>query len=147
MLRAVLAVIVGYVVTSVLIFACFTGAYLLMGADNAFRPGSYDISHRWLALAFVVDFVAAVIGGLVCAAIAKGGKAPLALAALTLVLGVLLAIPSMMAVRNTGPTIRRGSVSNLEAMQRAKEPIWAPLLTPLVGAVGVLVGAKLKRRS
>jgi len=146
MLRAILAVIVSYVVMSVLIFAGFTGAYLLMGVDRAFRPESYDISHRFLALGFVIDFVVAVIAGLLCAAIAKGGKAPLVLAAVTLVLGILLSIPSIMAARNTGPTIRRGSVSNIEAMERVREPIWAPILIQFVGAAGVLVGAKLRRR-
>ncbi|MDQ3667052.1 MAG: hypothetical protein M3410_10870 [Acidobacteriota bacterium] len=41
MLRAVLAVIVGYVVMVLLVFATFSLAYLLMGADGAFRPGTY----------------------------------------------------------------------------------------------------------
>jgi hypothetical protein len=33
----------------------------------------------------------------------------------------------------------------MEAMQNAKQPAWIVLLNPLLGAAGVLVGARLKR--
>lgn len=147
MVRAVLAVIASYIVMFLLLFACFTAAYLLLGVNHAFRPASYDVSHRWLALMFAVHFVAAAIAGLVCAAIAKGGKAPLALAVVVLVMGILFAIPVLTAQRTAASMVRTGDVPNIEAMQRARMPPWAALLTPVVGVVGVLIGARLKRRS
>jgi hypothetical protein len=96
----------------------------------------------------VVYFVLGIISGLVCAAIAKGGKAPLALAAVVLLLGLLFAIPSIIARNDTTNMVRAaGDVPMFEAMQKAKEPLWGPLLFPVVGAAGVLIGGKLKRRS
>jgi hypothetical protein len=145
MLRAILAVIVSYIVMFVLIFVAFTCAYLLMGADNAFKPGTYQASNRWIAMAFAVNLVIAIIGGLICAVIAKGGKAPLALAAVVFVLGLLLAIPALMIKKPD--MVRTGNVSNMEAMQKAKQPPWVPFTFPIIGAIGVLIGGKLKRRA
>ena len=144
MIRAILAVIVSYVLMFVLIFLAFTGVYLVLRADGAFKPGSFEASSTWIAIAFVVNFVVAVIGGMVCAAIARGGKAPIALAAVVFVLGLLLAIPSLMVQK--ADAVRAGDVPMFEAMQKAKEPPWVPLTFPIVGAIGVLIGGKLKGR-
>jgi len=147
MLRAILAVVISYVLMFVLIFITFTCVYLLLGADGAFKPGTYDASNLWLAIAFLVNLVIAIIGGLICAAISKGGKARLGLAIVVFVMGLLLAIPSIMAQKANPNMVRAGNVSNMEAMTRAKEPVWVPLLFPFIGAAGVLIGGKLKRRS
>ena len=144
MARSIIAVIVSYIVMFFLVFLTFTCVYLLLGANGAFKPGTYDASNRWLAIAFAVNFVIAIIGGLICAAIAKGGRAHIALAVVVFVLGVLLAIPSIMKAKPD--MVRIGSVSNMEAMQRARQPIWTPLLFPFIGAAGVMIGGKLKRR-
>ena len=143
MIRAILAVIVSYVLMFVLMFLAFTGVYLVLRADGAFKPGSFEASSTWIAIAFAVNFVIAVIGGMVCAAIAKGGKAPIALSAVVFVLGLLLAIPSLMVQK--ADVVRAGDVPMFEAMQKAKEPPWVPLTFPIVGAIGVLIGGKLKR--
>jgi hypothetical protein len=145
MLRAILAVIVSYVLMFVLIFLAFTCAYYVLGAEGSFKPGSFAASNTWIAIAFAVNFVVAVIGGFICAAIAKGGRAPIALAAVVFVLGLLLAVPSLMVPR--ADAVRAGDVPMFEAMQKAKEPPWVPLTFPIVGAIGVLIGGKLKRRS
>src|SRR5437660_12921966 len=92
--RAILAVIVGYLVMFLLLFAGFTSAYLVLGADQAFKPGSYQVSNRWLALSFALHIVVGLIGGFLCAAIAKGGKAPLALAIVAVVIGLLMGLPA-----------------------------------------------------
>ena len=147
MLRAIVAVIVSYILMFVLVFLAFTGVYVILRADGAFKPGSFEASTQWIAIAFVVNFVVAVIGGLICAAIAKGGKAPIALAAVVFVLGLLLAIPSLMAQRANGDAVRIGDVPMFEAMQKAKEPPWVSLTFPIVGVIGVLIGGRLKRRA
>src|SRR5713101_6280266 len=92
MLKSVLAVIVGYIVMFILQVAAFMTIYTLMGADWSFKPGSFQASTRWTVMQFAVLFVTALIAGLICAAIAKGGKAPLALAAVVLALGFLFAV-------------------------------------------------------
>ena len=144
--RAILAVIVSYVVMFLLFFAGFTCAYLILGADQAFKPGSYHVSNRWLALSFALHIVVGLIGGFLCAAIAKGGKAPLALAIVAVVIGLLLGIPAIMAQRNMPSTPRTHDVPNLEAMQKVRQPIWAPIALPIVAGIGILIGGKLKRR-
>ncbi len=147
MARAIIAVIVSYVLMFVLVFIAFTCLYLVLGADGAFKPGSYDASNLWMALSIAIDLVIAILAGLICAAIAKGGRAHVALAVVVVVIGLLLVIPTIM-VHNAKPTLAHtGNVSNMEAMQRARQPIWAPFLFPFVGAAGVLIGGRLKRRS
>src|SRR2546430_4382329 len=121
--RAILAVIVSYVVMFILLFAGFTCAYLVLGADQAFKPGSYHVSNRWLALSFALHIVVGLIGGFLCAAIAKGGKAPLALAIVAVVVGLLLGIPAILAHRNTPSTPRTQNVPHLDAMHRARQPV------------------------
>ncbi|MFL6208374.1 MAG: hypothetical protein ACJ74W_05960 [Pyrinomonadaceae bacterium] len=144
MARSILAVIVGYVVMFLFIFVLFTGLYLLLGANASFKPGSYRPSILWLALSTPLAFGAAIIGGYVCAALARGGRAPLALAVLVLVLGVICAVPVLMAP--DANAVRTSDVSNMEAMQKANEPTGVALTNPLLGAAGVLVGSWLRRK-
>jgi hypothetical protein len=144
MLRSILAVIAGYVAIFLLIFVLFTALYLLLGANASFKPGSYQPSSLWLALSTPLAFVAAGVGGYLCAALARGGRAPLALAALVLVLGVIFAVPVLLAPDTNAD--RTSDVSNMEAMQKAKEPTSVALTNPLLGAAGVLVGGRLRRK-
>jgi hypothetical protein len=146
MARSILAVIASYILMFVLTFCAFTGVYMVLRADGSFKPGSFEASNRWIAIAFVVNFIVAVIGGLVCAAIARGGKAPLVLALVVFVLGLLLAIPSLVAQKTNAGLVRSGDVPMMDAMQKAQEPVWVPFTFPFIGAAGVLIGGKLKRR-
>lgn len=144
MLRTIGGVIVGYVVMFLLVFVIFSLAYLSLGADGAFKPGLYEVSSLWLVISFAVGLIAAIAGGFVCALIAQNTKASLALAGLVLVLGLLSAIPVLTANDNR-PQIRTASVGNMEAMMNARQPSWVALLNPLIGAIGVLFGARLKK--
>lgn len=146
MVRSALAVIVGYIVMFVLQVASFMTIYTLVGADWSFKPASYQASTRWTVMQFLVVLVTAIIGGLVCAAIAKGGRAPFALAVVVLVLGLGLAL-SMTAMRPADTKeVRTGNVANMEAMNKARHPVWVVFLGPVIGAVGVVIGGKLRRR-
>ena len=142
--RKILAVIVGYVLMFVCIFVLFTALYLVMGVNGAFKPGSYEPSVLWLTLSTPLAFAAAVVGGYVCAVLARGGRAPLALAVLVLVIGFLSAVPVLTA--KATDDVRPGDLSNMEAMMKAKEPAGVALTNPLLGAAGVLVGGWLRRR-
>lgn len=148
MARSIVAVIVSYILIFALTFLAFTAMYMVLHAGGAFRPGTFEASKRWILGAFLVNFVVAVIGGFVCAAIAKGGKAPIALAIVLFVLGLGLAIPSLMAQKaNVGLVRPRGEIPMMEAMQKAHEPTWVPFTFPIVGAAGVLVGGRLRRKN
>ena len=97
MARVIGAVVAGYVVMFAVVFLTFSGAYLAMGTERAFLPGTYEVSSLWLAVSFVFGFVAALIGGCVCRAIARNTKAVVYLAALVIVLGIALAVPVLTA--------------------------------------------------
>ena|SRR2546430_164201 len=147
MVRSVVAVIVGYIVMFILQVASFMTIYTLVGADWSFKPASYQASTRWTAMQFAVILVTCIIAGLICAAVAKGGKAPLVLAAVVLVLGLGLGALSIALRPVDTHEVRTKSVSNMEAMNKARHPMWVVFLGPVIGAVGVVIGGKLKRRS
>lgn len=146
MARSMIAVIVGYVTMFVLNLLGFVGLYALVGPRQAFKPRLYLASNRWIVTAFVMTFLTAVIAGLICAAIAKGGRAPIGLAIVVLSLGLLLAIPAVTKARANANMVRSREVSSMDAAQNAYWPVWAPFIFPCIGVAGVLVGAKLKRR-
>ena len=147
MARSIIAVIAGYVAMFVLVFVTFTCVFLLMGTEWSFKPNSFEASNRWIAMSLVANLVIGIIGGFICALIAKGGKAPMALAIVVFALGMLLAIPSVMAHKAGVGEVRTGNVSQIEAMTKANEPLWVPFTFPIIGAIGVLIGGKLKRQS
>src|SRR6266852_327400 len=128
MLRRVLAVIVAYILMFILQVAAFMTIYTMMGANWSFKPASYQASTRWTVMQFVVIFVTASIAGLICAVIAKGGKAPLALAAVVLVLGCLLALSATALRPADTHEVRTGDVPNMEAMNKARHPTWVMFL-------------------
>src|SRR5215813_11766550 len=147
MARSIIAVIAGYVAMFVLVFVTFTCVFLLMGTEWSFKPNSFEASNRWIAMSLVANLVIGIIGGFICALIARGSKAPIALAIVVFALGMLLAIPSMMAHKAGAGEVRTGNVSQMEAMTKANEPLWVPFTFPIIGAIGVLIGGKLKRQS
>ena len=86
-MRTALGVIIGYILMFVLQVAAFMIIYTVMGANWSFEPASYQASTQWTVMQFVVVFVTAAIAGLLCALIARGGKATLVLAAVVLARG------------------------------------------------------------
>ena len=147
MARSVLAVIVGYVVMFVLQIIAFMTVYSVLGANWSFKPASYHASTRWTLMQFTVIFVTAIIAGLVCALIARGGKAPLALAVVALLIGLALgAIHVATQPADTGE-FRSVDVPNMVAMTKARHPMWVIFAGPVIAAAGILIGGKLKRRS
>jgi hypothetical protein len=119
--------------------------YAVMGPEQAFEPGLYLASTKWIAVSFVLLLITGAIAGVVCAVIAKGGRAPLALAIAVVVLGLLLAVPGMMKAQVNSKLVRTGDVPSMQAAQLAYWPVWCPFAFPFVSAIGVMVGGKLKR--
>jgi hypothetical protein len=146
MVRSVIAVIAGYVLMIILQVAAFMTIYTVMGADWSFKPRAYQASTRWTLMQFAVVLVTAAIAGFVCAMISRSGKAPLALAGLVLLLGLALAAGKVMTQPADTHEVRFGPVSNMEAMKKARHPAWVIFLGPFIGAVGVVIGGKLKKR-
>lgn len=125
-----------------------TVAYLALGADGAFRPGTYEVTTTWLAVWAPVSIVAAIIGGVVCAVVsAHRMPAAAALAGFVLVFGGVTAAAQIRAEAPTGDAaVRTGDTPNFEAMTNARSPDWIHIANPLIGAVGVLIGASIAGR-
>lgn len=138
--RLIGAVLLGYVTLALLIFACFTLAYMAMGADRAFRPGVYDVSVLWIAVSFIVNFGAAVAGGWVSRRVSGTATGPRVLAAIVVALGVIMAFATMGGIEVAGA--RTDAVGAMEAMQAARTPFWIMLVNPFIGALGILVGGR-----
>lgn len=141
------AVILGYVVMMVFVFATFSAAYLAMGTEGSFKPGSYDVSTLWVALSIGLGLIAAILGGWVAAAVTRGPKGSNVLAVVVLVVGIVMALPAVTSPPEDRPEVRAEQVGNLEAMQYAKQPTWMLFFNPVLGAFGALIGGRLRKRS
>ena len=144
MVRGIVGVIVGYVVMALIVFLTFSVVYLAMGSNRAFNPGSFDPSLLWIVISFFLGFVGALVGGYTCETIAKSKRAAQVLAGLVLVIGIIIAI-SVLTSSDPRINVRTGDVSSLEAMARVRTPGWVALMNPLIGAVGVMVGAGIRQ--
>jgi len=145
MFRNIIGVVVGYLVIFVFIFVSFTALYFILGAENSFEPDTYDVSLVWIIISFVLSIIAALLGGLVCKQISKNQKAVFALAGLVFVLGIIFAIPALSESTNEVIEMRKPNVDNFDAMQKAQQPIYVILLNPVIGALFVVLGARLKK--
>lgn len=141
MLKAILGVIVSYIVMAIFITVLFFGGFFALGVDRFFQPDSYQVSTLWLAISFLISISSAILGGYICAAISRSMKTCKVLALIVLVLGILLCLPKM----REDPVNRAGDVPTLQVTQLAQMPVWAHVLTPILGAIGILVGARMKK--
>jgi hypothetical protein len=145
MARSIIGVIVGYILMFALEVAAFIATYSVMGADWSFRTATYQPSVRWLLIQFIVIFVTAVVGGLVCQLIAGKGKSPLVLAGVVVVIGLVLGAMSNSNSSADSRKMGTQDIPAIEAIKKARHPVWVVLVNPFLGAVGVIVGGSLKR--
>lgn len=143
MLKSIIGVIVGYIVMAIFAFTVYTAAYFGLGVERVFEPDSYVISTTWIALMIGITLVAAIIGGLVCAAISKSKTTCMVFAVIVFALSLVFALPHILKERPA--TVRAGDVPNLQAMQLAQPPTWLCLLNPVLGAAGIMLGARMKK--
>ena len=145
MLRTILGVIVGYIAMFVIVVGLLFGLYAILGQDGSFEPGTFEPSMLWLVLMFIVGLVASIVGGMVCACVSKGSsKARGGLVVLVMVLGLLMAVGQLMQPEPTAEELARGTeMSNIEAMNNARTPLWVAFSQPFLGAAGVLIGSGL----
>jgi hypothetical protein len=145
MARAIIGVIVGYVVLAIVVFAVFTGAYLMLGADGSFEPGTYDPSTTWLIVNFVTALLAALASGYVCAVIAKRSKPVLVLAIIVAAVGCAEGVYHVMNPKpDPGP--RTAEVGNLDAMMKAKTPAWINVANAGMAIVFIPMGGRLRKQ-
>ena len=143
--RNILGAVLGYVVMFIFIFATFTAAYLLMGDDTAFAPGSYDVSMTWIVVSMILGFVGTIAAGYTAKLIGRSAGAVKILAGFVLVLGTLMVIATVVSPKPA--EARSAATSNMEAMNKARTPLWVATINPVVGLVGVLIGGSLRKES
>ncbi|HSR51580.1 MAG TPA: hypothetical protein VLV83_12185 [Acidobacteriota bacterium] len=151
MVRTVIAVLVGYFVMALLVFILLSGAWLVVGSDFAFQPGTTKVTMGWIALNLPLSFIAALAGGCTAAYIGRRPAAVRALAYLVLAVGLIFAVlhlaaddPSGREAATDGATVQ---MSSFEAASEAVQPIWYNFLIPFVGAAGVLLGGRAANKT
>jgi hypothetical protein len=142
MLKQILGAIVGYIATFICMFIAFTCFYLAMGADNAFTPGTYQVSILWIVLSLVVIFICGAIGGFVASLIGGRGAAKM-MAGIILVLNLLVIV--YVAMTGFPNEARTADVPNMVAMSKAQTPLWALFIQLIASISGALVGGGLRK--
>ena len=145
MLRTIGAVIAGYVVVFILVFTMFTVAFLALGTNATYQPGTYDVSMLWIVISTILGFVAAVGGGFVAGLIDRTGRGVTGLAGFMFLAGILLAVAALMMPTPAANEPRPENVANLEAMAKSQTPHWINFLNPFIGAAGAIVGGRLRK--
>lgn len=144
MLRNVLSAIAGYIVMAVIVMAGFSVA--LLAPDFAYQKSSLDVTAGWIAYTLVLSFLAAVVGGFVCAAIARKPQPVIALAIAVLLLGLLEAGRNQMKTKPAMTPEELAAMSMMDKAQISVQPTMYSFALPFVGAAGILVGGRLRRR-
>ena len=139
--RNVGGAVLGWVVMAGAIFLLFAALWMVLGADGAFRPQSWEVSGMWLLGSIFVSLLAGTIGGLVCTLVAADDRGLLMLIVLVMVLGVAMAMVDAPAAEG----IRSLDVSMTEAMNSAQQPRWLAWLNPVLGVMGAFTGSRLVR--
>jgi hypothetical protein len=143
MLRPILGVVVSYALLFLLWSALFLGAYAVLGPERALQLDSYEVSTLWLVLTGAITFCGAIAGGYLCAFMSRSNRACQVLAFVVFLIAIFLCIKAMR--RDTGGLhVRAGDITKVEAVDLAVIPTWMHLLNPVIGAAGVLLGARMK---
>lgn len=139
---AILGVVVGYVAIVAIIFLSFSALYLVIGAEGAYQPGSYQVSMLWILASAILGLIAAVIGGFLCKKISGSRGAVQVFAGIVLVLGLIMGIVQAVSPA-PAEEARPAEVSNMEAMQKSQQPLWVAFMNPFLGAIGIIIGGGL----
>jgi ABC-type uncharacterized transport system permease subunit len=141
MARKIFSVIAGYLAMWVFMFIVLSILYKNLGADGSFEKGTFIVSGTWVMFSILISFIASVDGGWVCMLISKSRNAALLLAGIVLVIGLIMSVPKLGEAKTAVTEPRIGSVSNMDAMNKAKEPDFVLILNPIISAIGIFLGS------
>jgi len=142
-MRTAAAVILGYLALAIFVMVALSLAWMVVGPEHAFKAGSTEVSTTWIALDYILGFVAAVLGGWLAVLVARKRKASIILAALVVVLGLIMAPMQKQPEQSLSPE-EVTELGFMEAGQHAQHPPWYFFTIPFVGCVGVLLGGRLR---
>ena len=115
------------------------GLALAVGTEGVFEPGTFHVKPAVTIAAVPIGFVNAILGGFVCSRIARTRTPVIVLVCLVIVLGLGEAVVRM---QKPDPGPRAADLSFAEATFRANPPTWLSFVHPLVGVLGILLGAR-----
>ncbi|HYI07669.1 MAG TPA: hypothetical protein VEK57_01240 [Thermoanaerobaculia bacterium] len=142
MTRKILGAVAGYIAYFFCVFLLFTGLSLVLGPDRLFLPGNYDPSMMWIIGAFVIGLIAAAIGGYVAALIGKSGAVKI-MAGLVVLIGAFVFVQLLRENRVVEP--RTVDLPVMEAMFKAREPLWVAAVNPFLVVAGVFAGGAVRK--
>lgn len=149
MLRATVAVIVGYLVSAILVSIGLSVVWLALGPSFAYEPGTLKVTAGWCGIALALGFVGSLAAGWVTALIAPSPRrTPVkVLAGIILVAGLALAALHV-AVDEPAkePAKPVAEMTMFEAASESVAPPWYNFSIAVVGCAGVLVGGRLRCR-
>ena len=142
MIRKILGAVVGYIVFFFSLYLLFTGLSIVLGPDRLFLPGNYDPSMMWIIGAFVLGFIAAAIGAYVAALIGKSGAVKI-MAGIVVLIGIFVFVQLLR--ENRAVETRTVDLPTMEAMFKAREPLWVAAVNPLLVVIAVFAGGALRK--
>ena len=143
MMRKLLGAVAGYVLYFVCVGLLFTGLSTVLGPDRLFLPGNYEPSMMWIVGALVIGLISAAIGGYVAALIGKSTAVKI-MAGIVVLIGVIVFVQlsrDEMAVET-----RTVDLPVMEAMFKAREPLWFAAVNPLLVVIAVFAGGALRKK-
>jgi hypothetical protein len=149
MFRAILGVIVGYVVIFIWVAVTLAVAWVVLGSSFAYEEGTLETTVGWCLVMMATGVVGATLGGLVTALVAPSPtRAPVkVLAGFVLVLGIVGAVWHLIVDEPAAePSKAVAEMTMYEAASESVAPTWYNFGIPVVGAAGVLIGGSLRRR-
>lgn len=147
MLRIIAGIVVGFIVVLAGVMATFGITILAMGGiEGTLQPNSWWTTNTFNIIILIGGFIAAILGGVACKAIARTMHAAFALAAIML---AIRAGNTVMNMNRPDPPPRdaaAGTPTIDDMFEHGKEPTWFAIGMTITGAAGVLIGAALVRK-
>jgi hypothetical protein len=143
MFRIIAGIVVGWIVMGMLVMATFGITMLALGWEGTLQPDSYWTTDTFNIIVLIGGLLAAIVGGAMCALIAKSTKAVVALVAIMLVIGIGSAVMNM---NKPDPPARTGEPTFEDIATHGKEPTWFAFGKVGTAVVGLLIGASLVPR-
>lgn len=143
MLRTVVAVIVSYVVMTIIIMAAFAALMFGMGPDRLLEPGSWKGTTFLNIVAPSITVISGLFGGWLSVKIGASRKPVVPLAVVVILLGAITAYFTMQKPAPTGE--RPSGMTMQEFMEKGREPTWLLIFNPIGGAAAVLITGMLTK--
>ena len=130
----------GSMLMVVVLFATPTAAYLGLGTERTFLPGSFAVTPLQMVMFCFFQCDAGLVTGPVMSKQSGDRRVPRIVAGMTSTFGMLMALPAIRGtVRDAVP--RDGSLAAMQAMLQAQTPVRIQSIAPALAALGVSAGA------